>query len=464
MCLNGQKIEDMSKPKLGVVIMNLGGPTSEEVVQKFLYNLFRDGDIIRLGGGKFQTGLASVISKLRYKKIAEKYREINGCPKGCMGSKYCLNRENKVVSDCCSPINPLTELQRRTLEKTLKEHLPQFEVKVYTAMRYWRPFGDQIMDEMLADGIEHAVLLPLYPHFSWTTTGSSFRDWEDIRKKFAKEGKEPKWQEYAIKSYHLNKDYLESVNIRVDEAMERFTPEERKKVHIVFTAHGTPLAEVESGDPYTDQIVDTVEAIMDMRDRHENYWISYQSRVGPQKWTQPNTEDLVKRLIKYGIKHFLMVPVAFVTDHIETLHELGIELPEELEEDGLHFEKLEVTGGLNDHPKFMQALVEEVEFRIAHLLGSDGGKPAKSVSKSTSATKTTATVSKKTTTSKAAKTTSSKTSTTKAATKSAGPAVKLFDKPAKTTTKTTKPTVKPAKTTKSPAKPANSQTKKVSAK
>jgi protoporphyrin/coproporphyrin ferrochelatase len=444
-----KKTEDMSKPKLGVVIMNLGGPTSEEVVQKFLYNLFRDEDIIKLGGGKLQNGLASVISKLRYKKIAEKYREINGCPKGCMGSKYCLNRENKVVSDCCSPINPLTELQRRTLEKTLKGHLPQFEVKVYTAMRYWRPFGDQVMDEMLADGIEHAVLLPLYPHFSWTTTGSSFRDWEDIRKRFAKEGKEPKWQEYAIKSYHLNKPYLESVNIRINEAMDRFTPEERKKVHIVFTAHGTPIAEVESGDPYTVQIVDTVEAIMDMRDRHENYWISYQSRVGPQKWTQPNTEDLVKRLIKYGIKHFLMVPVAFVTDHIETLHELGIELPEELEEDGLHFEKLEVTGGLNDHPKFMQALTEEVEFRITHLLGSDGDKSAKSVSKNASAAKTTASVSK-TTTSKTTATVSKKT-TSKVASKTAKPSPKSVKSSTNSATKTAKPSTKSS----------NSKTKKV---
>ncbi|KPP97060.1 MAG: ferrochelatase HemH [Bacteroidetes bacterium HLUCCA01] len=357
----------MHKPKLGVVVTNLGGPTSEEATREFLYNLFRDEDIIKLGGGKFQTGLASVISKLRYKKIAEKYREINGCPKGCMGSKYCLNRANKVVSDCCSPINPLTELQRRTLEKALGLELPEFQVKVYTAMRYWRPFADQVMNEMMEDGIEHAVLLPLYPHFSWTTTGSSLRDWENVREDFKKEGKEPKWNEYAIKSYHLSQPFLEAVNERIDEGMARFLPEEQAKVHVIFTAHGTPILEVESGDPYTDQIVDTVEAIMDMRDRRENYWISYQSRVGPQKWTQPNTEDLVKRLIDYGIKHFLMVPVAFVTDHIETLHELGIELPEELEEDGYHYDKLEVTGGLNDHPKFIRALVDEVKFRIAHI-------------------------------------------------------------------------------------------------
>lgn len=361
----------MSKPRLGVVVMNLGGPTSEDSVRTFLYNLFSDEDIIKLGGGKIQDTLAKVISKFRYKKIAEKYSEINGCPKGCMGSKHCLNRQNKVVSDCCSPINSLTELQRRTLEKALKEQLPEFETKVYTAMRYWRPFASQVMEEMIEDGIDHAVLLPLYPHFSWTTTGSSFRDWEQVRKEFKKQGREPEWQEYIIKSYHVNRPYLESLNERIEEALDKFTEEERHKVHLIFTAHGTPIAEVESGDPYTDQIVDTVEAIMDMRDRRENYWISYQSRVGPSKWTQPNTEDLVKRLIDYGVQHFLMIPVAFVTDHIETLHELGIELPEELEEAGLHYEKLEVTGGLNDHPKFIQALVDEVRFRVEKTTGSD---------------------------------------------------------------------------------------------
>jgi ferrochelatase len=357
----------MSKPKLGVVLMNLGGPTSEPATRQFLYNLFRDEDIIKLGGGAAQTALAKLISSLRYKKIAAKYRDINGCPKGCTGSSYCLNRQNKVVSDCCSPINGLTELQRRTLEKTLKAELPGFQVKVYTAMRYWIPFAADIMNEMMEDGIEQVVLLPLYPHFSWTTTGSSFRDWEDVRRKLAEGGSKPDWQEYTVKSYHLQPDYLTSLNDRINQAFEGFTPEERSKTHILFTAHGTPIAEVESGDPYTTQIVETVEAIMDLRGRTENYWICYQSRVGPAKWTQPNTEDLVFRLIEYGITHFLMVPVAFVTDHIETLHELGIELLEEIEEEGKHVDKLVVTKGLNDHPDFIKALAEEVKGRIAHV-------------------------------------------------------------------------------------------------
>ncbi len=357
----------MAQPKLGVVLMNLGGPTSEPATKTFLYNLFRDEDIIKLGGGAAQTALAKLISSLRYKKIAAKYRDINGCPKGCTGNATCANRRNKVVSDCCSPINGLTELQRRTLEKALKAELPGFDVKVYTAMRYWIPFAPDVMRQMVEDGVDHAVLLPLYPHFSWTTTGSSFRDWEQSRRLLATEGTTPAWQEYTVKSYHLQPDYLTALNHRIDEALAAFSPEERAKVHLVFTAHGTPLAEVASGDPYTAQIVETVEAIMDLRGRTENHWVSYQSRVGPAKWTQPNTVDLVFRLLDYGVKHLLLVPVAFVTDHIETLHELGMELPEEIEESGRHVEKMAVTKGLNDQPDFIRALVSEVKTRIAHV-------------------------------------------------------------------------------------------------
>jgi protoporphyrin/coproporphyrin ferrochelatase len=363
MSQNGQK------KKLGIVLMNLGGPTAEDNIRYFLYNLFSDQDIIRLGGGFFQNLLAKTISKFRAPKIAVNYKAINGCPKGCMGSKYCLNRKNRVVSTCCSPINSLTELQRRTIERKLRAELPGFDVKVYTAMRYWLPFASDIMDEMLKDGIEEAVLMPLYPQFSWTTSGSSFRDWENIRQKFKKEGREITWNEYVIKSYHLNQNYLDAVNERIDQTLERFSKADRSKVHIVFTAHGTPIVEVESGDPYTRQMNETVEAIMEMRGRKEDYWISFQSRVGPQKWTQPNTEDLVMRLIEYGVQYLLMVPIAFVTDHIETLMELDIELREAIEEEGKHIKQLEVMPGLNDHPLFMQAVADEIYYRTQHFTG-----------------------------------------------------------------------------------------------
>ena len=116
--------------------MNLGGPTREENVQDFLYNLFSDEDIIKMGGGKMQNLFARVISKFRAPHVAEDYKQINGCPRGCTGNRHCVNRRDKVVSDCCSPINGLTERQRRALEKHMKSRLPDIDVKVYTCMRY----------------------------------------------------------------------------------------------------------------------------------------------------------------------------------------------------------------------------------------------------------------------------------------------------------------------------------------
>ncbi|MCC5907489.1 MAG: ferrochelatase [Balneolaceae bacterium] len=356
--------------RIGIVLMNLGGPTHEDNVRIFLKNLFSDEDIIKMGGGSLQNLFAKVISKFRAPNVAEDYKEINGCPKGCTGSKHCYNRKDKIISDCCSPINGLTELQRRSLEKYCKTILPDHEVKVYTCMRYWLPFADTIMDEMVEDGITHTVLLPLYPQFSWTTTGSSFRDWETVlQKKFPNSSKP--WKEFHVKNYYLNENYLRAFNERIDEALEEMDPDTRKKTHFIFSAHGTPLLEVRSGDPYTVEIKETMEAIMARREEKNSYWLSFQSRVGPQKWTQPNTEDLVKRHLEYGIKNLLMVPVAFVTDHIETLFELGVELAEDLEEEGYEFENLKVMQGLNDHPAFIKALAEESLHVLKHEIPAE---------------------------------------------------------------------------------------------
>ena len=360
----------VKQPRIGVVIMNLGGPTSEESVRTFLYNLFRDTDIIKLGGGKFQTGLARTISKFRAPKVAANYNLINTCTEECKGHASCPNK-GKSGSGCCSPINGLTENQRAALEENLKKQWPDHFVRVYTAMRYWIPFADTTLNEIREDGITHVVLLPLYPHFSWTTSGSSFRDWKDVKKQQANEGKLVSWEEFYIKSYHLNKFYLEAINTRIDESLDQLDPEVRNQTHLIFSAHGTPVSEVKSGDPYTKQIDETVEAIMESRSRKEQYWLSFQSRVGPMKWTQPNTEELVKRLLDYGITNFLLIPVAFVTDHIETLCELNIELRETLEEEGYHVNNLKVMQGLNDHPLFIKALTEEVGKQLSHLIPAD---------------------------------------------------------------------------------------------
>ncbi|MEX0995270.1 MAG: ferrochelatase [Balneolaceae bacterium] len=355
--------------RIGIVLMNLGGPTGEENVRDFLYNLFSDEDIIKMGGGRIQNLFAKIISKFRAPNVGKDYKEINGCPAGCTGNKHCPNRMNNVVSTCCSPINGLTERQRKALEKYFKRILPEHEVKIYTCMRYWVPFASTTMDDMVEDGISHAVLTPLYPQFSWTTTGSSYRDWETVRQE--KFGATTPWKEYHVKNYHLNEDYLEAVNQRIDEALEEMDEETQNKTHFIFSAHGTPLLEVRSGDPYTTEIKETMEAVMARREKKNSYWLSFQSRVGPQKWTQPNTADLVERHLQYGIRNFLMIPIAFVTDHIETIVELNVELVEDLEEEGYEFENYKVMKGLNEHPSFIKALAGEALKRLTDVVEKD---------------------------------------------------------------------------------------------
>ena len=366
------------KRRIGVVLMNMGGPTADYAMRPFLYNLFRDEDIIKMGGGKMQDLFAKIISKFRAPKVQEDYEEINGCPRGCMGNKHCMNRKNSEVSTCCSPINSLTEKQRRGLEKHFKKILPEENIKVYTCMRYWLPFAGTTMEDMVEDGITHAVMVPLYPQFSWTTTGSSFRDWETKREE--KFDNQQPWKEFHVKNYHLNPHYLKAMNDRIDEALKEMDEETRRKTHFIFSAHGTPKLEVRSGDPYTTEIKETMEALMKMRGHDYEYWLGYQSKVGPQKWTQPNTVDLVERHLNYGIKNFLLIPIAFVTDHVETLYELGIELREELEEQGFEFENLTVMKGINDHPDYIQALSDEVLKKLGHEIEGPQEEESKKLS------------------------------------------------------------------------------------
>jgi ferrochelatase len=342
--------------------MNMGGPTHEEALRPFLRNLFADEDIIKMGGGILQNGFAEIIAKFRAPKVAKDYKKINGCPDGCRGNRHCVCFGDERKSDCCSPINSLTEQQRQALEERLQEDFSGHSVCVYTCMRYWIPFADTTMQDMVDDEITHAVLVPLYPHFSWTTTGSSFRDWENQRQK--RFGSETPWQEFRIKNYHLNQLYLNALNSRIDQALTKMNEETRRKTHLIFSAHGTPKLEVRSGDPYTTEVKETMEAVMDLRGREQSYWLAFQSRVGPQKWTQPNTADLVEKHLQYGIKNFLMIPIAFVTDHIETLYELGIELEEDMEEKDYEIENLTVTEGINNHPDYISALADEVKNRL----------------------------------------------------------------------------------------------------
>jgi len=348
--VNGQfypsdKLDVESGDTVGVVMLNLGGPDSEEAVEPFLYNLFMDPAIIDFSQvvyfqarGRVRQAFSKIISYFRSKSVAEDYKEIS--------------------DDGGSPINPLTREQAENLERKLNEQYAAqtgVNFKTYMAMRYWEPFSEEAAAQMEEDGVDEVVLLPLYPQYSKTTTGASLVEWYELEQA----GDIPEWPTSFVFEYATYPKYLEALSERIDEGLAGFPDEVRDDVHLLFSAHGTPLTEMKDRrDPYCCLVHSTVKHLMEHRGHDHDFSTAFQSKVGPSKWLEPPTDETVAELAEEG-EDVLVVPVAFVTDHIETSYELAIEIPEELEEEGEPIpEHYEVMPGLNSHPKFIEALAD----------------------------------------------------------------------------------------------------------
>ena len=317
----------MTKTK-GIVLLQFGGPDSLESVEPFLYNLFSDNDIIQFPGGKLtQKIFAKIISKLRYKKLRTKYAEIGGR----------------------SPIVEKTFEQQKALQSYFDEKYGKDFAYVELAMRYWKPFTSEAIRTLQAKGIRDIVLLPLYPQYSITNAGSSYNEWDKQKKRV-----KATFNERRIDQYYDHPFYIHAFTERIAQSIAKFG--DQSNIHILFSAHGTPLNIVERGDPYSGQIKETVELVMKDLNKAYPYSLSYQSKVGPREWLTPDTESTIEELGRNGIKKLLVVPVSFVSDHIETSHELDIEAREEAEKAGI--EEFIVSEGLNNSPLFIEALAD----------------------------------------------------------------------------------------------------------
>ena len=333
--------------KIGVVLLNLGGPDSLDAVEPFLFNLFSDPDIIDFPGSfLFHKRLAKLISTRRAPMVQKQYEQIGGR----------------------SPLKEYTLKQAALLEERLNERFP---AKVYAAMRYWKPSTEETLDEIEKEGIERVILLPLYPQYSKATTESSVKEWE---KQLGLRGNSLRIETELIESYYDFPQYIEAFVDRVNEGLARFPEEIRQDAHIVFSAHGTPMKLVRQGDPYSGHIKKTVEAIMRQGGYSLASTLCYQSKVGPLKWLTPSTPDTIKDLASKGVKHMVIVPVAFASDHLETLFELGIEYRHVAKEAGVV--QYEVTTGLNDSPLFIDALARLVFEKAAFLEAAESSGAA----------------------------------------------------------------------------------------
>lgn len=319
----------------GVLLLNLGGPDRPEDVRPFLYNLFSDPEIIRLPFRWLQKPLAWFISTSRARRSQANYAQIGGG----------------------SPLRRITEQQARALKDALGRI--GIEANLYIGMRYWYPFTEEAIAQIKADQIRDLVILPLYPQFSISTSGSSFRLLESLW------NQDPELQKIRytlIPSWYNHPGYVAAMADLIRQELDQ-CPNPDEAV-IFFSAHGVPKSYVtEAGDPYQEEIEACVKLIMAALNRPNTHVLAYQSRVGPVEWLQPYTEDVIPELAAQGVKTLVIVPISFISEHIETLQEIDIEYREIAEEAGI--EVFRRVPALNDHSGFISALAQLVKDALA---------------------------------------------------------------------------------------------------
>src|SRR5579883_3571200 len=279
---------------------------------------------------------------------------------GCKNPSLCLfplsqpkkSQENYKQIGGGSPLRRITEAQAEALQEQL--HALGQEVQIYVGMRYWHPYTEEAIARITQDNIERLVILPLYPQFSISTSGSSFR----LLEKLWQENSKLQRIDYTvIPSWHKERGYLQAMADLIAQELDQLPNSDQ--AHIFFSAHGVPKSYVEeAGDPYQQEIEECTYLIMQTLNRENYYTLAYQSRVGPVEWLQPYTEDAIKELGQKGVKDLVVVPISFVFEHIEILKEIDIEYRELAEESGIH--NFRRVPALNTNPVFIRALSDLV--------------------------------------------------------------------------------------------------------
>ena len=314
--------------KTAVVLFQLGGPDSLEAVEPFLFNLFMDPDIIDFPLAFLaRRPLAKLISSRRSQKVQFNYKMIGGK----------------------SPILDLTRLQANALNARLSQQ--GIHAHIFIAMRYWHPMTREIVHKIKNSGFEQIILMPLYPHFSQATTGSSINEWNHQAKKL---GLNIPTQFICCYPNHplLVEAFVENIN----KSLARFNHVPAEKIDLVFSAHGIPVSYIQKGDPYQLHIEETVRRVVALGKWKSPHTLCFQSKVGPMQWLKPSLIETVERLAQENRKYMLIIPIAFVTDQIETLHEINIDVRKHAITLGV--QQFELMAALNDHPKFIDCLTD----------------------------------------------------------------------------------------------------------
>jgi len=308
----------MAGRRRGVILLNMGGPDTLEDVRPFLMNLFSDREIIKLGPSFLQKFIASYISRKRAPKSEKIYSKIGGG----------------------SPLKKITLAQADALEKKLRK---EGDYTVRIAMRYWPPYAESAVSELNKLGVDQITAVSLYPHFSRATSGSSINH---LKKYLAETGINipvnfiPSWPE--------EESYIKVLANNIREAVEGFSS---NQVEVVYSAHSLPVSFIEEGDPYVEHISQTINAVEKLTGLEGQ--VCYQSRSGPVEWLSPSTPEMLETLARRGCKNVVMVPISFVSDHVETLYEIDMLYKEQARDLGM---RMVSSRALNTDPLFIEAL------------------------------------------------------------------------------------------------------------
>jgi ferrochelatase len=319
--------------KKAIILFNLGGPDKLENVEPFLFNLFNDPAILNLPTF-LRYPLAKLISNRRAPVAKKIYAELGGS----------------------SPILKLTKEQSSALETKLNQTQKGDEYKCFIIMRCWNPRAKDVIKDVQLYDPDEVVLMPLYPQYSAATSGSSIKEWKDVCKK----------NKYHVKTsticcYPTDQNFI---NAHTKEIIKKI--KDLKNVKLIFSAHGLPEKNIKKGDPYQWQVEQSVKKIVEsLNDKNLDWILSYQSRVGPLKWIGPSTENIIIENSKIG-KHIVLVPIAFVSEHSETLVELDIEYKEIADANGCkNYTRVPALGINEDFIKAMSELIiNKNEYKI----------------------------------------------------------------------------------------------------
>jgi ferrochelatase len=315
----------------GVVLFNMGGPLTLDEVEPFLVRVFSDRSIIELPLGPLvQPIFARALARARRASVRRNYASIGGG----------------------SPQLARTRAQAEALESRLNGASREHSYRVFMAFRYTKPSAGDTLEAMASYGIHRVVTVPLYPHFSRATTGSSQADFDQALSDL-------RWRRHGFQVTHVHNyaddpQYLDALASRARDAYAAMSEQGRREGVILFSAHGLPQSFVDRGDPYVRHIEATRRGVVARLGIHNREVLAYQSRTGPVRWIGPGTEETIRELGAAGVRHLLVIPLSFVSDHIETLYEIDQLFAEEARRAGI----IEYCRpqALNTHPRFIDAL------------------------------------------------------------------------------------------------------------